>query len=150
TVLLVPGRTGGALEFARVLPEDCRARVLVGETNTFPFASRCVGPADAAIFGVKSEALAAALPAARTAELLDDWLPLLPMLRLAPSVLHTGLTNLGAILHPAITLGNTDRIKRGDAFDFYTDGVTPRVADTLAEADAERLSVARAYEVPTL
>src|SRR5207244_3370586 len=48
TVLLLPGRTGGALEFRSVLSQNgCRARVLLGETSTFPFASRCVGPAEA-------------------------------------------------------------------------------------------------------
>src|SRR5581483_5317196 len=71
--------------------------------------------------------------------------PLLPMLAPARSVLHTGLTNLGAILHPVITLLNAERIRRGDSFDFYTEGVTPAVAATLADADAERLRIAHAY-----
>jgi opine dehydrogenase len=149
TVLLLPGRTGGALEFRRVLRSaGCRARVLLGEANTFPFAARCVGPASAVIFGAKSELLAAALPATRTPELIDVCRPLLPMLAPARSVLHTGLGNLGAILHPVITLLNAPRIQAGDVFDFYTDGVTPRVAATLAAADAERLLVAEAYGVP--
>jgi opine dehydrogenase len=149
TVLLVPGRTGGALEFRRVLTESgCRARVLLGEANTFPFASRCVGPAQAVIYGTKAELLAAALPAARTPELLASWRPLLPTLSAARSVLQTGLGNLGAILHPVITLLNADRIRAGEAFDFYTDGVTPAVADVLAAADSERLRVARAHGVP--
>ena len=60
-------------------------------------------------------------------------------------MLHTGLANVGAILHPIITLHNAERIARGDSFDFYTEGVTARVASVLAAADAERLSVARAY-----
>jgi opine dehydrogenase len=146
-VLLLPGRTGGALEFRRVLRQaGCRARVLLGEANTFPFAARSAGSA-ALIFGTKAEVLAAALPATRTPELLDTCRPLLPMLSPADSVLHTGLTNLGAILHPVITLLNSERIRRGDAFDFYTEGVTPAVAATLADADAERLRIARAYGV---
>jgi opine dehydrogenase len=147
TVLLLPGRTGGALEFRRVLRQaGCRARILLGEANTFPFAARSAGPA-AFVYGSKAEVLAAALPASRTPELLDACRPLLPMLAPARSVLHTGLTNLGAILHPAITLHNAERIRRSDSFDFYTEGVTPAVAATLAAADAERLRIARAYGV---
>jgi opine dehydrogenase len=69
------------------------------------------------------------------------------MLSAAGSVLHTGFANVGAILHPVITLYNADRIARGDSFDFYTEGVTPRVASVLAAADAERLRIARAYGV---
>jgi opine dehydrogenase len=149
TVLLLPGRTGGSLEFRRVLQETgCRAEILLGETNTFPFASRCVGRASAQIFGSKAEVLAAALPATRTADLLAECRPFLPMLAAAESVLQTGLGNLGAILHPAITLLNADRIERGDTFDFYADGVTPQVADTLAAADEERLRIADEYRVP--
>jgi opine dehydrogenase len=148
TVLLLPGRTGGALEFQRVLREaGCRANILLGEANTFPLAARSVGPAAAVVFGAKDEALVAALPAARTAELLVAWRPILPRLAAARSVLHTGLGNVGAILHPVITLLNADRIARGDSFDFYREGVTARVAAVLAAADAERLRIARAYGV---
>ncbi len=148
SVLLLPGRTGGALEFRRVLDRaGCRAPVLLGEANTFPFAARCVGPAAALIYGAKDEVRAAAFPAGRTPELLDVWRPLLPMLAPARSVLHTGLANVGAILHPTITLLNAARVRRGDSFDFYTEGVTPAVAAVLAAADAERLRIARAYGV---
>jgi opine dehydrogenase len=149
TVLLLPGRTGGALELRQVLRQaGCRSRVLLGEANTFPFAARAVGPAEAVVYGAKTELLAAALPAARTPELLAACRPLLPMLAAARSVLHTSLGNVGSILHPVITLLNARRIEAGEAFDFYAEGVTPRVAAVLAAADAERLRVARAYGVP--
>jgi opine dehydrogenase len=150
SVLLLPGRTGGALEFQRVLRQaGCHARILLGEANTFPLAARSVGPAAAVIFGAKDELRAAALPASRTAELIAAWQPVLPMLSAARSVLHTGLANVGAILHPVITLLNAERIARGEVFDFYTEGVTGRVASVLAAADAERLRIARAYGVAT-
>jgi opine dehydrogenase len=150
TVLLVPGRTGGALEFRRVLRQaGCRARILLGETNTFPLAARNVGPAAAVIHGAKREIRAAALPGNRTSELLAAWRPILPRLSPAGSVLHTGFANFGAILHPTITLLNARRIERGDSFDFYTEGVTPRVAALLAAADRERLGIALAYGVAT-
>jgi opine dehydrogenase len=148
TVLLLPGRTGGALEFQRVLhAAGCHAEILLGEANTFPFAARNIGPAEAMIFGTKAEMLAAALPAKRTSELVATCRPFLPMLAAAPSVLHTGLSNLGAILHPTIVLANAERIERGETFDFYQDGVTQRVADVLAAADEERLRVAASYGV---
>ena len=149
TVLLLPGRTGGALEFRRVLHENgCRARYSARRNQYVSVRRRCVGPAAAMIFGTKAEVLAASLPATRTSELLAECRPLLPMLAAAESVLQTGLGNLGAILHPTITLLNAERIERGDTFDFYADGVTPEVADTLAAADEERLRIADEYHVP--
>lgn len=148
-VLLLPGRTGGALEFARSLAEaGCRARVLVGEAATFPLASRVPRPGRAEIHGVKRDVRAAALPAWRTPELLALMRPLLPMLRPAPSVLHTSFDNVGAVLHPAITLLNAGRIEaHPGGFRFYAEGVTPAVARVLAALDGERLAAAAAYGV---
>ncbi|HZZ79078.1 MAG TPA: NAD/NADP octopine/nopaline dehydrogenase family protein, partial [Gemmataceae bacterium] len=146
TVLLLPGRTGGALEFRRVLQDSgCRAEIVLGEANTFPLASRTIGPAEAVVFGDKAELTAAALPARDTGRLIASCRDVLPMLTAAPSVLHTSLSNLGAILHPTILLLNAGRIERGEVFDFYTDGVTSRVAQVLTAADAERLRIASAH-----
>jgi opine dehydrogenase len=134
------------LEFRRVLSEaGCRAHVLLGEANTFPIAARNTGVAEAVIFGTKAELLAASLPADRTEDLIATCCPFLPMIVPARSVLHTGLSNLGAILHPTIMLLNSHRIERGDVFDFYTDGVSTHVAEILARADLERIRIAEAY-----
>ncbi len=149
-ILLVPGRTGGALEFRRELRRHgCLADVTVGEAQTFPFASRAIGPGMANILGIKRGVPVAALPSSRTPLLLERCLPLLPMLTPATSVLHTSFENMGAMLHPVITLLNAGRIEgAGGSFRFYTDGLTSAVAAVLAAADAERCAVARAYGVP--
>jgi opine dehydrogenase len=148
TVLLLPGRTCGALEFQRALRQTGNhARITLGEASTFPFASRCNGPGAAVIYAMKAEVRAAALPATRTSELLTACEPFLPMLSPASSVLETSLANVGAILHPVITLLNADRIARGESFDFYTDGVTPSASAVLAAADDERLRIGSAYGV---
>jgi opine dehydrogenase len=148
-VLLLPGRTGGSLEFRRALRRSgCRPRIVLGEANTFPFAARAVGPAAATIYGTKTEVRAAALPASRTVELLAACRLLLPMLAPASSVLETGLGNVGAVLHPVITLMNADRIESGTPFDFYTEGVTSAVGAALEAADHERRRIARAYGLP--
>jgi opine dehydrogenase len=153
TLLLLPGRTGGALEFRRELQRaGCKAQVLLGEGNTLPLAARCVDPATAVVYGVKDGIHAAALPGNRTGELIGAWRAVLPMLSPARSVLHTGLANVGAILHPTITLLNAHRIARGELFDFYIEGVTLRVAAALEFADADRLRIADAFgiSVPSL
>ena len=66
-VLLMPGRTAGAIEFRHTLrAAGCTADVLVGEAQTFLYASRRTGPASARIHGIKRTVCAAALPARRT------------------------------------------------------------------------------------
>ena len=59
------------------------------------------------------------------------------------NVLKTGLNNMGAIFHPALTLLNAGWIEatHGD-YQFYIDGVTPSVARVLEVLDRERVTVA--------
>jgi len=145
-VCLSPGRTGGALEFAHRLRQcGCSEDVLVGEAQTFVMASRIAGPARAHVYGLKRSVPVAALPAARTVELLDRLRPVLPEFRAAADVLETGLNNMGAVMHPAPTLFNATRIDAGDRFEFYHQGVIPPVARVLESLDAERVAVAAAY-----
>lgn len=151
-VLLLPGRTAGAMEFRQSLREaGCEADVLVGEAQTFLYASRKVGPNRACIHGIKRQVLVAALPASRTRELLAAIRPAFPQFRPARGVLKTSLDNIGAIFHPGVALLNTGRIEstRG-AFRHYIDGITPSVASLLERLDGERVAVARGMGVGAL
>lgn len=50
-IVLNPGRTGGALEFRKVLKDKgCRKKVFIAEAQTFIFASRCSNPGVVRIF----------------------------------------------------------------------------------------------------
>ncbi len=143
-VVLNPGRTGGALEFMQVLKEyGCKGRVIVAEAETLIYASRSDGPAQARIFRIKESVPVAALPANHTERVLEALHPAYPQFIDGHSVLHTGLNNMGAIFHPALTLLNAGRIEstRGE-FQFYIDGVTPSVARVLEVLDRERVTVA--------
>lgn len=143
-ILLNPGRTCGTLEFSQVLKQSaCKARVLLAEAETLIYASRSDGPAQARIFGIKETVPLAALPATCTPLALAALRPAYPQFIDGTSVLHTGLNNMGAIFHPALTLLNAGRIEttRGE-FQFYIDGVSPSVARLLEVLDRERVTVA--------
>lgn len=148
-VVLNPGRTLGAIEFERTIrQEGCKTRPLIAETETLIYASRSDGPAQARIFSIKETVPLAALPANRTPEVLEALRPAYPQFIDGFSVLHTGLNNMGAIFHPALTLLNAGRIEstRGD-FQFYIDGVTPSMARVLEVLDRERVTVASALGI---
>jgi len=143
-VILHPGRTCGALEFAKALRDcNCEADVTIAEAETFIYASRSDGPAQARIFRIKEAVPLAALPAYRTQCVLDAIHPAYPQFIDGVNVLHTGLNNMGAIFHPALTLLNAGWIEHthGD-YQFYIDGVTPSVARVLEVLDRERVTVA--------
>ena len=145
-VVLHPGRTCGALEFVKVLRDNgCKADVTVAEAETFIYASRSDGPAQARIFRIKEAVPLAALPSTRTQSVLDAICEAYPQFIDGVDVLNTGMNNMGAIFHPALTLLNMGWIEatHGD-YQFYIDGVTPSVARMLEVLDRERVTVASA------
>jgi opine dehydrogenase len=148
-LLLNPGRTGGALEFVQGLREgNCQCTPTICEAETFIFASRSIGPAEARIFRTKFTVPVAALPGTRTAEALEIINQVYPQFIPAKSVLHTSLNNMGAIFHPALTILNAGWIEstRGN-FQFYMEGVTPATARVLQALDRERVTVAASIGV---
>lgn len=148
-IILHPGRTCGAIEVAKVLRDErCRADVTIAEAETFIYASRSDGPAQARIFRIKEAVPLAALPANRTGDVLGVLRDAFPQYIDGGNVLRTGLNNMGAIFHPALTLLNAGRIEstRGD-FQFYIDGVTPSVVRVLEVFDRERVTVAAALGI---
>ena len=143
-IILHPGRTCGAIEFRKVLDDQgCTTDVTIAEAETFIYASRSDGPAQAHIFRVKEAVPLAALPATRTTQVLEAIQPAYPQFIDGGNVLKTGLNNMGAIFHPALTLVNAGWIEatHGD-YQFYIDGVTPSVARLLEVLDRERVTVA--------
>ena len=145
-VILHPGRTCGALEFSKVIRDNgCKSDVTIAEAETFIYASRSDGPAQARIFRIKEAVPLAALPATRTRQVLDAINEAYPQFIDGVDVLHTGLNNMGAIFHPALTLMNAGWIEatHGD-YQFYIDGASPSVARMLEVLDRERVTVASA------
>jgi len=149
TVILHPGRTLGAIEFDSIIRKNgCTADINLAEAETFIYASRTDGPAQARIFRIKEAVPLAALPSSRTQIVLDQIKTAYPQFIDGVNVLHTGLNNMGAIFHPALTILNAGWIEasHGD-FQFYIDGVTPSVARVLETLDRERVTVASALGI---
>ncbi|HNY84421.1 MAG TPA: NAD/NADP octopine/nopaline dehydrogenase family protein [Anaerolineaceae bacterium] len=147
--VLHPGRTCGAIEFRNVLDKtNCQANVIIAETETFIYASRSDGPAEARIFSIKQSVPLAALPATANQTVLDLIRQPYPQYINGGNVLKTGLNNMGAIFHPALALLNAGWIEAtfGD-FDFYVQGATQSVARVLEVLDRERVTVASALGI---
>ncbi|MBN2499934.1 MAG: NAD(P)-binding domain-containing protein, partial [Anaerolineales bacterium] len=111
-IVLNPGRTLGAVEFRKVLRDhNCAAKVVVAEAQTFIFAARSDGPAQARILRVKDAVPLAALPSKDTQYVLDALSSTYPQFIDGGNVLQTGLDNVGAIFHPTISLLNAGWIE---------------------------------------
>lgn len=147
-VVLNPGRTGGALEFAEVLAGYMPRLPSIAEAQTLLFATRSFGKGVCHIYSVKRFVALAALPADQTAAVLAALNPALPQFYAAKNVLETSLDNMGAIFHPGVTLLNSAHIEAtAGAFEYYLEGITPTVAKVIGLIDSERMEIADAYGV---
>lgn len=148
-VLLNPGRTGGALEFRKVLADQkASSRPVIAEAQTFLYASRAMTRHTARIFRIKNEVPIATLPSYWIPETLAVIRQAFPQFTAGGNVLATSMENIGAVFHPALTILNAGWIEatRGD-FEYYLQGITPSIAQVLGKVDEERLDVARALGV---
>jgi opine dehydrogenase len=149
TIVLNPGRTGGALEVTKAL-RDCHspAGIAVAEAQTLLFACRKITGSKVCVKGMKQVVPVATLPpqhSKRTVELLNRFFP---QFIEAGNVLETSIGNIGAIFHPTPTLLNLARIETTHGeFDYYHEGISPTLAVILERIDAERIAIARALGI---
>lgn len=142
--LLNPGRTGGAMVmWASMTPLLKGRRVFVAEAQSLMYACRTSGR-EVDVIGAKAFVPVAAYPTRDTQHVVQTIRPLFECFQAAPSVLHTGLENIGAMFHPAIVLFNAATIERGQPFYLYQD-MTPRIAAFLGRIDDERLALGQAF-----
>lgn len=143
-IVLNPGRTLGAFEFATTLRKLTETQVYVAEAQSLIYACRAESPGQVRIIGVKEKVLLAAYPHHHTDLILPMVNAIYPCFLGAKNILETSLENIGAILHPAIILFNAASIERGQNFYFYND-LTPAVAEFIEQLDHERLEIGHAF-----
>lgn len=155
TVILNPGRTGGALEFAQVLQRyACKARIFLGETQTFIYAAEARGPAKVEILKEKFKMRVVAFPAADNDHVVSMFQQFYPQVIPARNVLETGLGNIGPINHVAPMLLSTSTIEAAAAGDnnlnFYRDMINPTICGLVMEKmDKQRVDVGKAFGLET-
>lgn len=148
-VVLHPGRTLGALEFLQVLcAHGVRVRA-VGEADTLLYTCRSPEPGRVRVLGLKRRIRLAAVPAWDTRVVVEAFSRLGPA-EAASSIIETGLSNIGAMVHPAPMVLNAGRIEAGQPFEYYREGMTGAVVCAILGLDRERLATARAWGVRVL
>ncbi len=154
-IVLNPGRTFGAIDFAEELLK-CGVKELpqIAETQTIVYTCRRSGENSANIFALKNDVKIAALRGSdlnRILARMPDCLK--PYFTPVESVALTSLTNIGMVLHCAPVLMNIGWIECEKVeFKYYYDGISPSVARFLEKIDGERRAVAKAggFEIESL
>ncbi len=147
TVLLMPGRTGGALEFAKILRTNSFTDdILLGEAQTFSFVSRINGPDSVLISSIKNSVRISSFPAISNWQLLESLKRLPLAFELAEDVMETSLNNIGAMLHPTPTILCAGILEsRQGGYNHYHDAISETVGHLVERMDTERVSVAREF-----
>ena len=146
-IILNPGRTFGAWEFAHALNENgCKSNPKIAETQTILYTCRRSDKNHVTIYALKNTVMIAALNA-NDLEEIRQRIPssIRDYFTAAKSIIQTSLGNVGMILHCAPMLMNVGWIENEEAeFKYYYDGISEAVAGFLEKIDAERLKVAEA------
>ncbi|MFW9864165.1 MAG: NAD/NADP octopine/nopaline dehydrogenase family protein [Candidatus Thorarchaeota archaeon] len=147
TVLLMPGRTGGALEFAKVLSDNSYGDgILLGEAQTFSLVSRTTGPDSVLVSKVKNYVEVSAFPASHNRQLVNAFNRLPLTFQMVDDVMDTSLNNIGAMLHPTPTIlcaGLLESKKGG--YNHYHDAISKTVGKLVERMDAERIKVSQQF-----
>lgn len=154
-VVLNPGRTFGAIEFAEELKKaGVNELPLIAETQTIVYTCRKTGNNSTCIYALKRDVGIAALSGqdiGRIMQRMPDCLK--GYFTPRPSVALTSFANVGMVLHCAPVLMNVGWIECEKVeFKYYYDGISPTVARFLEKIDVERCKVAMAagYKIESL
>ena len=147
TILLMPGRTGGALEFAQILKSQSHTnQILLGEAQTFSFVSRITGPDSVLISKVKNSTKVSAFPADQNHRYMRSLGRLPITFNLANDIMETSLDNVGAMLHPTPTILCAGLLESKEGgYNHYHDAISESVGRLVERMDSERIKVAREF-----
>jgi opine dehydrogenase len=148
-ILLMPGRTGGALQFSKILRYRSNVKdILLGEAQTYIFVSRTIGPSSVQISKIKNKLSISAFPSVANRRFLRRLMGLPLRLELANDVLETSLNNIGAMLHPAPTILCAGLLEtRCGGYNHYLEAISKSIGNLIERMDAERVDVARSFSV---
>lgn len=150
-VVLNPGRTFGAIDFAcTLLKYGVKELPQIAEMQTIVYTCRRSNVNSTTIFAIKDNVKIAALRGSDINYIIEK-MPscLMPYLDVTDSVAYTSLSNVGMVLHCAPVLMNIGWIETEKVdFKYYYDGISRSVAEFLEKIDLERQNVARAVGYP--
>ena len=150
-IVLNPGRTFGAIEFAEELKKNgVKQLPHIAETQTIVYTCRKTGPNSTSILALKNDVEIAAIRGSDINYIMEQMTNCLkPYFKVVDSVGQTSLSNIGMVLHCAPVLMNVGWIETPKVdFKYYYDGISRSVARFLEKIDAERQAVAKAGGFP--
>lgn len=153
TIVLIPGRTFGAIEFWNELDKNgVIVKPIIAETQTVIYTCRRTGSNSVRVYKFKKNVLISCLKNNNN-ELLFNLLPtcMVKHLRLVESILDTSFGNIGMILHVIPVILNTGWIESDtSSFKYYYEGISKSISELIEKMDEERLKIGLAIGIKSL
>lgn len=144
-VFVMPGNFGSLSLYSKLKKRGLEDKVIIGESDTIPYATRLNNDKSCNIFGVKESMWASSVPYRNTKKMVEKLDGILPVkLITLQSVIAVALANTNMIIHCPTMIMNAGRIETGPRFRFYNDGMSQSVCQVMEKMDDERLRVASA------
>ncbi|MDD4320784.1 MAG: NAD/NADP octopine/nopaline dehydrogenase family protein [Acidaminococcaceae bacterium] len=145
-IVVMPGNFGSISLYMKLKKRGIADKVLIGESDTIPYATRLQEDKSSLVFGIKESMWISAIPGNRTRELVEAIGDVFPIgLNPLSDVVSVALANTNMILHCATMIMNTGRIEGGSRFRFYNEGMTESVCRVMEKMDTERIAVGKAW-----
>lgn len=129
-----------ALRFRGVLKQAGKDGVILAENMILPYTGNMTGPAQVYVAGRKTNMFVAALPASKTAHVLERCAAGFPEFVPAANVIETTLNNLNLMSHVPVTLLNKARVEQTSPVVLSVRESTTRAVAKLMDAvDRERV-----------
>lgn len=145
-IILNPGRTFGAIDFANKLKKyGAKEEPNIAETQTIVYTCRRSGENTTTIFAMKRDVKIAALKKSDR-QLIIKKIPecLKPFFSFEENVNKISFSNVGMILHCAPVLMNIGWIENKQVdFKYYYDGISETIASYIEKMDMERCMTAK-------
>jgi len=146
-IVVVWSGDGGSLRLAKLIHDLAPdLKILIGETQSMPYATRICGPAQLNLLLYLNNIMMGAFPAKRTEELITLMKRLFTNIVPADNVLACSLSNPNPTVHPPGSILSISRIQysKGD-FNLYREGITEATARVVRDLYMETLNVAKAF-----
>jgi len=153
TIILMPGNYGSlVLHKLKNKLGYSKLNINIVDVCTSPWACRITGPAEIAIFGMKTYLPLGVFPAKNTAAVVKQLSPHFPLpLKALKNVIAAGLENVNFGGHPLMTTLNMGLLEnfKGD-FSYYKDCCSPAIARANDALDKERLAIGKGFDLSLL
>jgi opine dehydrogenase len=151
-IVLCPGRTFGAFHFLKTLRDfNVDEDIVVVESQSTFHTARVIRNGLVDILAEKKNLWIASLPSKKIDLITTELRSAFPNILAVDDTLVTGLSNIGAVLHPTPTLFNIGWIEHPNSFfKYYYDAISPTIARFLEKIDNERLTIANVLAVKTI